>query len=1532
MKNFDKINITSEGTDLLKDSFIERLQDDNPLVVYEILKFNLPQLKKLVGVDVLIDKLIKISTKYFKNPKQWFKVTERAFEILMESVAADDQKNANKVILAVMPFLLPATVEEMETIFIRLISLKFAPDKTYFFRSIVLETNKMGPKDGVLELCNIVLGRIASDKNFLKCESLIETMKTMPVSEMKTAQIVAFVLLLINTLPKNASADLSIEVFKLAKKMLHSKKIEILNDQELCIAASRNDKISSKLFSQLYEKILENTVFHTLDNKTNFAQQTASISLQLEILEVLITKYFTTTGLENKQTCKALELYFRKLFPEDTKKLEFLANFFVADAIEFVDGNSDTPHYAISYEYQIRIMRFQTYLLSICGDIEIDNKLFFVQILMALNSPVSMVRECALETLQTLAGRDWCPSPVRSLIKELLQRKQEISLDKEQLPMLLFIIYSKKKNSTEKKYLTDLFKLVLNEDLPQYLVRKLLEILKLINSPELFTKIVDCGLFILSQNTEFSHHQSHILKFLITKIDGKTVPMVAQSECAWNFITKSLKCNTILSLDDSRFYSPSILVLEAFTDEVYQNLPPQFKVSFMNIVIELTTYCDNSHVISAANRMFEELNLSTKHFLHILDEMETISESAVSLSEKNSRKSRSSFGTASPPTEVFLNKSWKYGVCLLELLQNKNDISNVEPLINVLFRILKKCVDLEEQSSVEYTKQMILSLLLKCCQKMTEDKKQMPSNLFKIKLIVQSIRGTQNPQTHHHALLLLSATAQMVPDQVLIDIMDIFTFMGSSLVRHDDSYSFQIITKIIENIIPIVVTNYDDKNVLPVLRVFSDIILHVPEHRRLPLYIKLINILGSSEYLWIFIGVLMQKHIREKTKVTVNSKGETLPTRLDVGINIVQEFEPSIIIDTCTKLIRYLQEMPTVTLLDSKDNNMEIDITGDSIFDLNTNNNQHLRHFVYVTLQFIVRILASPSFINKLSNVQENDENDLKLKSYYKDIILNVMKYIPKISKTVDQNLNNSFVKSWRAILNYCYDILENIVALLSPSMFIMVVLNLMEYQNAAVRKKIIDLLNAKLQHEKNAFEDCSEEEIIKLLKPLTKIIQTIDNQSSDVGSGNEAAIIQQVSLTTIKLLSRRYAQKYTENFQNILELLTKSLEKHKHINDNVLSTMILCIAEICSNLKNHSLVHLGKYMPVIIKILKKQNKPKHSVSDLLLISIITSITKIIESMSLFLSPYLKDLIIELSKASNILTENPNLLDTKIAGKLTRINVVWEKISSIIPGRVLIPAIDESYRTLLETKTYSAIGAVMNLIKMSFTHINSNEFGKLRTELSTFFLKALQFRADNAMEDDEAEYIDEVEGHVVEAFVALILKLSESSFRPLYFKVYDWAIRESEDKNCTITFYRLSSSIAESLKSLFVLFASDLITNAAKLLDDCNLMKQDNEMEKLYFPNSERKNVNLIKNILKTLDSILLYDNQNFITPHRFDVLMQPLVDQLENELIADNEEIIAILLSCISQLAVAVGDDSLWKQLNYQVMLKTRSASPDIR
>jgi U3 small nucleolar RNA-associated protein 10 len=139
--------------------------------------------------------------------------------------------------------------------------------------------------------------------------------------------------------------------------------------------------------------------------------------------------------------------------------------------------------------------------------------------------------------------------------------------------------------------------------------------------------------------------------------------------------------------------------------------------------------------------------------------------------------------------------------------------------------------------------------------------------------------------------------------------------------------------------------------------------------------------------------------------------------------------------------------------------------------------------------------------------------------------------------------------------------------------------------------------------------------------------------------------------------------------------------------------------------------------------------------------------------------------------------------------------------------------------------------------------------------------------------------------------------------------------------------------IAEKLKGLFVVFAGHFIRNAAQVIADTNFTQKGS----LPFsgPNAEDNTLMLLEYVLRCLYRVCLHDNENFINKERFETLMEPLVDQLENQLGEENAvklRVKELLVPLLAPMAVAVSDDYLWKALHYQLLLKTRDNSPHVR
>ena len=127
-----------------------------------------------------------------------------------------------------------------------------------------------------------------------------------------------------------------------------------------------------------------------------------------------------------------------------------------------------------------------------------------------------------------------------------------------------------------------------------------------------------------------------------------------------------------------------------------------------------------------------------------------------------------------------------------------------------------------------------------------------------LRMIIMPSKVSDNPQTFHQALLLISSLAHLAPEAVLRNVMPIFTFMGSSVLHRDDEYSFKVVQKAsttnrlyldvltspqtIDSVLPVMTSSLKAKHASSIglhvalrefLSIFTDAANHIPRHRRI---------------------------------------------------------------------------------------------------------------------------------------------------------------------------------------------------------------------------------------------------------------------------------------------------------------------------------------------------------------------------------------------------------------------------------------------------------------------------------------------------------------------------------------------------------------------------------------------------------------------------------------------------------------------------------------------------------------------------
>ncbi|XP_015227293.1 PREDICTED: HEAT repeat-containing protein 1 [Cyprinodon variegatus] len=1174
-------------------------------------------------------------------------------------------------------------------------------------------------------------------------------------------------------------------------------------------------------------------------------------------------------------------------------------------------------------------------------------------LLCCVRSPVREVRRAALSVLQSLSGTS--SLPFQPIIERLQRTSEEIIADPSYLSTVLSVLHdeslSSKVKSQQKKLQAALQQLLRNiQDpcCPSYTAAALLRALSLVNGKFILSALLPVLERLLEQTGPDTpsplRSETQLLQLVLGKFNEASAPLLAEEQNCMDLLVRAL-----------RLAGCQICALEQITKPFFSALGDEkVQQKLLSVMFDLLAEGRSPLVAGTVSSVFKAIAVDAQL---VANELAPPDKPKVSVTVQQTRRSRMvprkpQESDASCPEGGAV--PWQRVTLILELLQHKKKLKRAQVLVPVLFSLLSRSLEpcADDQTNMEYTKQLLLSCLLNICNKLSPDGGPMAAEVldeekFNVELVVQVIRLSDMPQTHHHALLLLAATASIFPDKVLHNIMPIFTFMGANILRLDDAYSFRVIEKTMATVVPALVQAHrlSDGSSAPamvavvtkIMHVFADALPHVPEHRRLPVLGLLVTALGPAHFLWILQLLLLKLHATQSGEA--GDKDAALERDMEFWISLSCQFDVKQQLSSVINILNFLLQLP-----DDKEapprrpvgrrgvgrKQDEPERTEELIFSVETHSSKELRHFKFLCVSFVAQLLGSNTFIQKVSEEPDDSGDDsgddggdgggASLQQLQQRVLEEILRYIQSVARCVEENADQPTAKFWRVLLNKSYEVLDRVNALLPTDTFITVMKGLMGNQLPSVRRKAMELLNNKL-HQRPQWDDQQVSALLQMTSDLLAVVRKSPGKESEEA---EQAINRQTALYSLKLLCRNFGSAHQEVFVPVLLMVVDIVTTTKE-EKNVIGSALLCIAEVVTELKALAIPQLPRLMPAVLHVLS--DRKELLTNEIYQLSAVTALQRVTETLPHFISPYLQDIILQVCRLTRLTeTASSSSSSSSPSAQLClRVSSLRSTLATKLPPRVLLPTLSRCYSSMVEDRK-DQLEALMSVLKEHIAQMDSEQLAVHQSELTTFFLTALDFRAERSQGDLQRAW--QVEGGVIECLITMVMKLSEVTFRPLFFKLFDWT--KSDRKERLLTFYRLCDRIAERLKGLFVLFAGSLVKPLADVLKQTNGSRTD----ELVF-DSEEKNCLLLQLVLDVLQKIFLYDTQRFLSKERADALLGPLVDQLENGLGGPQtyqNRVTQHLVPCVGQFSVALADDAQWKTLNYQVLLKTRHSDAKVR
>nr|XP_013799333.1 PREDICTED: HEAT repeat-containing protein 1 [Apteryx mantelli mantelli] len=1589
----DIIETSKEGFDqsFIEEAIFGRLKDDNKDVVMSAFSA-LEIFRKEVNPEIVVSSLLNIFQRVdLSKDGKWYKVLERAIQILVkEEILKEKKELLNEAVMQLLPFMVITNANSKSSEWKMAVCLsesglcllhpllKGWPEESELLelsRKSIQLIGVVNKKMILLFSENMTSGDPALLLQMVDGLILVAETESDSVRQKVTAHIIGSVLVqcCCNSQRKESYFSVAIRVFRFLDEKIRNLEgchpaeevppnwsVEVMQETlvpvdlltayvEKLSSGQIVDAEDSAMFMFLLKSFINDlkpplsfSKEETWWNPESLNQDSQDyLHLLLGLFDLLVCG--ASEG-SNAVQFRALMNLLLKVHLEDSEVLfKFLSILWTYNC-----NLSNQLNYEVNAMLQTRalyigcaLLVLQTYqkkkqLLSLSSPVVIS-------LLINLGSPVSEVRRAALNCFHCLSGIK--ESVFHPILQNLEQKTEEIISDPTYITQIVGTLFvseapQTKQKSQKKKSLEALESLldcVKNPICPSYVARNLMKILREVHGEMILSHLLPALDWllekVLKEPEAMLKDEVVLLHLILGKYNEHSATLLCKNRQSLDLFIKSLHAAKKIYEEIPPF---QITALRQITKPFFAAVSDgTVQQKLLKVLFDLLLNCKNPLCAQTISSVFKGISVCAEQIVTELEPPEkTKSLTTVQQTRRQKMQQQRKLQDAELAPETS-NFSWQRVMLVLELLQHKKKLKRPQALVPVLFNLLSRCLEplASEEENMEYTKQLILSCLLNICQKLSSDGSKIPADVldkekFNVELIVQCIRISKMPQTHHHALLLLGAVAGMFPDKVLHNIMPIFTFMGANVLRLDDTYTFQVINKTVQMVIPALIQAEDsdlseasgsvEEVVIKIIRVFVDALPHVPEHRRLPILAQLIATVGGDRFLWVLLMLLFEQYVTKTVTATSSTdKDAVLEADTEFWISICCEFNVRSQFQSMMKIIQYLTKLPENKEDDpgpkkSRTCKMKLKNQDGQLFNVESHSDKQLRHFKFLSVSFMSQLLTSQSFVKKIVECEETEE----LQKLEQRLLEEVLHYINTVASSVEGNTDKPTAKFWRVLLNKSYDMLDKVNALLPTETFIPVIRGLMTNQLPSVRRKAMDLLNNKVQ-QRTRWQKSQIRQLLELVPELIAIVQCKIKEKEE-----EQAINRQTALFSLKLLCKGFGTENPVPFIPVLKTAIDLISSEKE-EKNVMGSALLCIAEVTCTLKAQAIPQLPRLMPALLKTLK--SKKELISSEIYLLSAVTALLKVAETLPHFLSPYLLDCLLQVVRLENTVVEfGPS---SQISLRVTSLKTI---LATKLAPRILLPAITKCYGEVASTRK-NCLGPLMNILKEHIVVMEKEHLISHQSELTAFFMKALDFRTERAQ--DDLDEVGKTETYIIDCLISMVMKLSEASFRPLFFKLFDWSKTECTLKDRLLTFHRLADCIADKLKSLFTLFAGHLVKPFAETLNQVNISKTD----EAFFDseNGTEKSCLLLQFTMDCLHKLFLFDTQNFLSKERAETLMMPLVDQLENMLGGDEkfqERVTAHLIPCIAQFSVAMADDSLWKPLNYQILLKMRHTSSKVR
>ncbi|TVU14983.1 hypothetical protein EJB05_38480 [Eragrostis curvula] len=998
-------------------------------------------------------------------------------------------------------------------------------------------------------------------------------------------------------------------------------------------------------------------------------------------------------------------------------------------------------------------------------------------------------------------------------------------------------------------------------------------------------------------------------------------------------LVKALRVDA-LSPDDPVVVMPCLTVLRTLQPMFYDDLKTDIKEKVFGRLISLFR-TENFEIRNATRDALLRINVHASTVVRFVDLIVAL-DGTKGHSKRIKRKEDQNRDGFNSFEEFFgENSVASVLVSLLDILFLKKDLNQRSCLLQPLFQILSKLLSdqwisgivcqfkKQHDTSVKEAQQLVLLVLKDITDTLQSGHNDTMLNSSNIDLLINCVRSVKDVATRNHGFSLIASVAKACPELVSESIVDLFVAIGDA-IKQDDSHSQRVLEDLLSVIVPCWLSR--TTSIEKLLQIFIKALADISEHRRLTLMVYLLRTLGTENSLSTVIMHLFHSLVERISHPSLS----VTPQEWEYGLAV-----------SVTDQHSYKLWFPCLSKL---------------LKEIRLQKKQDLPEVMHLAMRFILLKLEDTELNFELESEEAANFLQGSLGALMEEVVLCTV-----FTKGKKRDNSGDTINELRDNAN---TVLKIITGWMSASTYFSGITQLLDHSDSVVKRKTLGILSETARG--NSLVQNKQRKARKLKhSSLTSTIK-VDNRSGPC--------FTDLCLKILELIDRGVGSDTSVKLAAVsaLETLAKEYPSDNPAYSNCLATIINHIGsgdEITSSgliRAAGSLISVlgSKALPQLPLIMKHMMLRSHQVSCCpsgnyadgctrtsarlsnqtitMLLSVLSTIEVIVQKLGEFVNPYLEEIL-------DLVVLHPECgshMDAKLDAKAA---VVRNLLTERVHVRLILPPLLNMYSIAAKCGEASLSLAFQMLANLIGT-MDRLAIGTYHSKIYEHCLTALDLRRQNL---DNLRDINMVEQSIIHAIIALTMKLTEATFRPLFLRTLEWAESEMEQSSSkrsldrAIVFYKLVNKLAEQHRSLFTPYFKYLLEGSVQYLSEDGALTSSKQKKKkkakLEDAQIEQKDKllgpklwNLRALILKSLHKCFLYDNeQKILDSSNFQSLLKPIVCQFvaeppeSTESVPDTpsvEEVDETIVLCLGQMAVTARSDVLWKPLNHEVLMQTRS------